>query len=478
MAENDSTPELPTGVIRGIRDALQGKIERERAAKAQNDPDSTPVDSDQRSQFRILDDDYRDAPAQTDDDLGTDDLEDAEPSEVDDHADAEAAFDRSADADETAEDANEAADEGTSGEQHRGLSAWQRFRRLNHHDRELEDGQDNSDDHNSPGVRAAAVAAAAAASHAVASGLSRSSAKFDDFEGKFRNRIESTSASLENRLNSLTTSPDEVLRFADDPEHEPHAMPDAPPAPCSDRRPLHSAAMASLKVRLDERVERDGEEATVNKMRMVMFALIGVVMVIALVLGLRSLSQPLISFKNAGYNQSGAPGAAVTKTTEHPVDPKSKQPADGEKQPASLGPEPQIESIAQRSPDGDGRDHPELTGKMLDGNADTAWRSRYFKQDSFKNDFGIALAIKLKEPTTISKFSMNSDSQGGRFRLVASSPDDPWHGRTLAEGEFGPDVHVTFEPTKTQYVTLQILNLPKGKEGRNRAWIGEVSLGR
>ncbi|MBV7363147.1 hypothetical protein KRX54_01695 [Actinomycetaceae bacterium TAE3-ERU4] len=226
-------------------------------------------------------------------------------------------------------------------------------------------------------------------------------------------------------------------------------------------------------VSLAKEKAEDKEEAT----KLTRWAILGALAITLLILfiwGIKSLLAPIDNFLQAGYDSPRHQGAVAPAkpipSKEAPTQKKTPQ----EQSPATL-PAPVIESIEQRSPDGPNADHPELLTSLFDGNPETTWRSRYFPRTTFRSG-AIEFAIKLKEPSEISKLTMFTKATGGKFTLLSASNEDPWKGKVISQGVFNNQVNLSFSPIKTQRLVLQINELPKGHQGKNRAWIGELKF--
>ncbi|OKL49411.1 hypothetical protein BSR29_00085 [Boudabousia liubingyangii] len=206
--------------------------------------------------------------------------------------------------------------------------------------------------------------------------------------------------------------------------------------------------------------------------RWILLSILVVLSLVGLVWGIKTLASPIQRVFN--MDDDGAqPVATATQETVEGAKPKDQPaPAPAEKPAAPI----EITNLEQKSPDGVGKDHPELLGKITDGNGDSTWRSRYFNQPTFRSGGSIQILITLKAPAKVGAVKITSPAQGGKIE-IAQPGGDPWAAqKSLANGTFGPETVIKFDPITTDKLLVQIPELPRDKEGKNRAWISSITL--
>ncbi|OKL50571.1 hypothetical protein [Boudabousia marimammalium] len=192
--------------------------------------------------------------------------------------------------------------------------------------------------------------------------------------------------------------------------------------------------------------------------------LLGSTALIVLIVGsiaYHTLLQPIDSYRAADYET--ARNAGFSKPTPETAEvPQTDSPKVTKIDVISLG-------------GGDG-DHPEMTGRLLDGDPNSLWRSRYFGRSSYAND-GVYLVVHLEKPARVSTVDLTSPAQGGTIHFLDPASADPKAGGVLARATFTDSFQLKLDkPILTDHFTLRIAELPKDREGRNRAWLGTLTV--
>lgn len=216
------------------------------------------------------------------------------------------------------------------------------------------------------------------------------------------------------------------------------------------------------KVRQRVEVADQGKKAVDPTRRALTFA--AVLAVVGLILSVWTLTRP-VPTKVAGSAASPAP--SISK----PANPKPPP------SPATTG-APKILATAVLDPFGDNKEHPEQEHAMSDGDPESKWSSRYFRDSKFGMKPGIGVAITLVNPAQLSEVLINTPCVGGQWELRNTSPDDPNGGTVLASGTFAqPDTTIKLtSPVSTSVVVLWITELPRDKEQKNRIQISEITV--
>lgn len=195
------------------------------------------------------------------------------------------------------------------------------------------------------------------------------------------------------------------------------------------------------------------------------------VVIVAVVIAITTITSPLRG--SSGGPTSAASGSAAG-TPAASAAPEGGAPA--APAPAPAGP-PAIAGVTVQSERGS--DHPEDAGRMTDGDAGTAWRSKIYKTEAFGGlEPGVGVVVDLAAPATVTAVVVTtSEAQGGSIELRAVNPDGSM-GDPIASAPFAGDGEVRLqpgEPIQAQKVMLWIPQLPKDSKGF-RAQIAEIRV--
>ena len=176
------------------------------------------------------------------------------------------------------------------------------------------------------------------------------------------------------------------------------------------------------------------------------------------------LAQSLIASQSGA--QSGAPQDVAT-------------PPEGEPAPVE-GATPVVSSLRVLSWRDDGGDHEDLATDMIDGDPETGWRSRYYDLNQFDNASTVTILIRLEQPATVHRIHMTMDpaTTGGEAVVRVVNPDTPREGTEIAISALsGQTVIELPEPAHdVQALSVSFRAMPTDSEGRNRAWVYELSV--
>lgn len=156
----------------------------------------------------------------------------------------------------------------------------------------------------------------------------------------------------------------------------------------------------------------------------------------------------------------------------------AEEPTDDESSEAEETPEvrPVIESGDQLDPEGDGQ-HPEAVDLAYDGDPSTFWYTMYFKTPDFAGlRSGLGYVIELEEPAPVTSITLNTNSEGGRVEIRATTRDKPTEGPALAEGSFSSETTLDLkEETVADSFVIWITELPS-TNGKNYLELNEIVL--
>ena len=134
--------------------------------------------------------------------------------------------------------------------------------------------------------------------------------------------------------------------------------------------------------------------------------------------------------------------------------------------------------MASIDAEGNDTEHPELADRMIDGNENTWWRSRFFRNPKLGDRSGFGVVITFKEQANVSEIKLKTNAQGGKIE-VRSLPESglPRDGKVLANGSFSDTVNLKLNPkANAQALILWFPELPLDNTGNNRATISEISV--
>ena len=162
--------------------------------------------------------------------------------------------------------------------------------------------------------------------------------------------------------------------------------------------------------------------------------------------------------------ESGAEPAPVLTTTPPPTESVT----------------PVISSVQVLSWNNDDGDHPDRAINMIDSNPSTSWSSRWFDTNQFRDETSVTIVVKLQQKATVSSVTLNMDPATSGGELVVrnvTDPTKPREGTELATSSLSPTTTITLpQPVETDSIALQFRSMPKGQDGRNWAWISELTV--
>lgn len=146
--------------------------------------------------------------------------------------------------------------------------------------------------------------------------------------------------------------------------------------------------------------------------------------------------------------------------------------------PAPVSKPAEIAGVASIDAEGNDTEHPELADRMIDGDENTWWRSRFFRNPKLGDRSGFGVIVTFKEQASVSEIKLKTNAQGGKIE-VRSLPESglPRDGKVLATGTFSDTVNLKLNPkANTQTLILWFPELPLDNTGNNRATISEIAV--
>ena len=141
---------------------------------------------------------------------------------------------------------------------------------------------------------------------------------------------------------------------------------------------------------------------------------------------------------------------------------------------------PVISSVQVLSWNNDDGDHPDRAINMIDSNPATSWSSRWFDNNQFRDETSVTIVVKLQQKATISSVTLNMDPATSGGEIVVrnvTDPSNPRGGTELATSALSPTTTIQLPtPVETDSIALQFRSMPKGQDGRNWAWISELTV--
>ena len=141
---------------------------------------------------------------------------------------------------------------------------------------------------------------------------------------------------------------------------------------------------------------------------------------------------------------------------------------------------PVISSVQVLSWNNDDGDHPDRAINMIDSNPSTSWSSRWFDNNQFRDETSVTIVVKLQQKATVSSVTLTMDAATSGGELVVrnvTDPTKPREGTELATSSLSPTTTITLpQPVETDSIALQFRSMPKGQDGRNWAWISELTV--
>ena len=141
---------------------------------------------------------------------------------------------------------------------------------------------------------------------------------------------------------------------------------------------------------------------------------------------------------------------------------------------------PVISSVQVLSWNNDDGDRPDRAINMIDSDPSTSWSSRWFDNNQFLDETSVTIVVKLQQKATVSSVTLNMDPATSGGELVVrnvTDPSNPRGGTELASSALSPTTTIQLpEPVETDTIALQFRSMPKGQDGRNWAWISELTV--
>ena len=141
---------------------------------------------------------------------------------------------------------------------------------------------------------------------------------------------------------------------------------------------------------------------------------------------------------------------------------------------------PVISSVQVLSWNNDDGDRPDRAINMIDSDPSTSWSSRWFDNNQFRDETSVTIVVKLQQKATVSSVTLNMDPATSGGEIVVrnvTDPANPRGGTELASSALSPTTTIQLpEPVETDTIALQFRSMPKGQDGRNWAWISELTV--
>ena len=141
---------------------------------------------------------------------------------------------------------------------------------------------------------------------------------------------------------------------------------------------------------------------------------------------------------------------------------------------------PVISSVQVLSWNNDDGDRPDRAINMIDSNPSTSWSSRWFDNNQFRDETSVTIVVKLQQKATVSSVTLNMDPATSGGEVVVrnvTDPSNPRGGTELASSALSPTTTIKLPtPVETDSIALQFRSMPKGQDGRNWAWISELTV--
>ena len=141
---------------------------------------------------------------------------------------------------------------------------------------------------------------------------------------------------------------------------------------------------------------------------------------------------------------------------------------------------PVISSVQVLSWNNDDGDRPDRAINMIDSDPSTSWSSRWFDNNQFRDETSVTIVVKLQQKATVSSVTLNMDPATSGGEVVVrnvTDPSNPRGGTELASSALSPTTTIKLPtPVETDSIALQFRSMPKGQDGRNWAWISELTV--
>ena len=141
---------------------------------------------------------------------------------------------------------------------------------------------------------------------------------------------------------------------------------------------------------------------------------------------------------------------------------------------------PVISSVQVLSWNNDDGDRPDRAINMIDSDPSTSWSSRWFDNNQFRDETSVTIVVKLQQKATVSSVTLTMDPATSGGEVVVrnvTDPSNPRGGTELASSALSPTTTIKLPtPVETDSIALQFRSMPKGQDGRNWAWISELTV--
>jgi len=150
----------------------------------------------------------------------------------------------------------------------------------------------------------------------------------------------------------------------------------------------------------------------------------------------------------------------------------------------TAAPEPVVAPVIQAAKvfswNNDGGDHEDLSINLIDGDASTQWYSRYYDLNQFTDDNTVTILVTLEQTSTLSGLTVSMDPSTSGGELVVRAVDDPQNPRSgteLATTALSATTDIALDPpAQVRHLSLSFQSMPTDFEGKNRAWVNEITV--
>jgi hypothetical protein len=165
-------------------------------------------------------------------------------------------------------------------------------------------------------------------------------------------------------------------------------------------------------------------------------------------------------------------------SSQAPVDHSNEAAAEDGDDIATPSEPPKVAAAQALDPFGDGNEHPENVGRVLDGDPNTMWSTRYYAQPTPWDKPGIGLGITLEKPALVTSIVLDSDDNGGIVEIMTQVPSQSNADVVLGRGTFtGPTTTIVLDtPTELTSFVVWFPELPVATDGKNRVNIREITV--
>ncbi len=202
--------------------------------------------------------------------------------------------------------------------------------------------------------------------------------------------------------------------------------------------------------------------------------------VIAIILVILGLFYAISVLKGPATHDGGAPGAGLQSQSSDQSGQSSGETPKEPDAPATTPPTtvtPVIAEIEIFSWSDDGKDHPELTSALTDGDPGTYWYTRYYDWNQFTEESVISILVNLQEEAVVDTINLNVIGSGGEITIRDVTDGNPRQGTILATATLNGDTVIKLsQPTKLSALGINFVSLPTDDEGLNRAKVTGISI--